>query len=89
MPQIAAGTIAPYKTRVSASEPSANDPEGVTAYLLGILSELQALSRIMRSGDSNQSGDIRVNINGREVFQAVVNENNRAIRSYGKSPLRT
>ena len=88
MPQIAAGTVTPYQTRVAASEPSEDDSEGVAAYLLGILSELQALSRSVRNGENGQTGDIRISINGREVFQAVVDENNRAIRSYGKSPLK-
>lgn len=34
-----------------------------------------------------QSGKV-ISINGREVFQEMVEENNRAIQSYGKSPLR-
>lgn len=89
MPQIAAGTVVPYQTKVAASEPPESDSEGVTAYLLGILSELQALSRIVQNGENGQNRDIRIVINGREVFQAVVDENNRAVRNNGKSPLRT
>ena len=88
MPQIAAGTVTPYQTRVAASVPSESDSEGVTGYLLGILSELQALSRSMRNGENGQNSDIRISINGQELFNVVVDENNRAIRRNGASPLR-
>ena len=57
------------------------------AYLLSILAELQALSRNMQRSDDDQRVT-KVIIGGREVFQTVVEENNRAIRSYGKSPLK-
>jgi len=88
VPQIAAGTVVPYQTRVAATTAPAEDSDGVTAYLLGILSELQALARSMRNGDGGQTGDIKVIIDGREVFQTIVDENNRAIRRTGKSPLK-
>lgn len=88
VPQIAAGTVTPYQTRVAASAPSENDSEGVTGYLYGILSELQALSRSMRNGENGQNSDIRISINGQELFNVVVDENNRAIRRNGASPLR-
>lgn len=88
LPDIAAGTVAPYQTRVAANAAPAGAEGGVEAYLLGILSELQALSRSMQSGDDRKSGDVRVIIGGREVFQVVVDENNRAVRTTGKSPLK-
>lgn len=88
MPQIAAGTVAPYQTRVAAATAPAEDSDGVTAYLLGILSELQALARSMRNGDDSGERVIQVNVDGHGLFQIVVDENNRAIRSSGKSPLK-
>lgn len=88
MPQIAAGTVAPYQTRVAAATAPAEDGDGVTAYLLGILSELQALARSMRNSDGSGEQVIQVNVDGHGLFQIVVDENNRAIRSSGKSPLK-
>lgn len=85
-----AGSVVPYKAAADAngtSGPAPGDPDGVMAYLLSILAELQALSRSMQNSDSDQRVT-KVIIGGREVFQTVVEENNRAIRSYGKSPLK-
>lgn len=87
MPQIAEGTVVPYRTRVESETPQ-DDSEGTTAYLLGILSELQALSRIIRNGEGGQDGDIKIIIGGKEVFDVVVEENDRAIRRTGRSPLK-
>ena len=88
LPNIAAGTVVPYQTRVAANAAPAATEGGVETYLLGILAELQALSRSVRNGDGKQTGDVRVIIGGREVFQVVVDENNRAVRTTGKSPLK-
>lgn len=88
MPQIAAGTVVPYRTRVDTYAPPTGDSDGVTGYLMGILSELQALAEALRSGGSGQSSEIKLIINGREVFQTVVDENERAIQRTGKSPIR-
>ena len=88
-PQIAAGTVVPYKTKVDSTTADKDDSDGLESYLLGILNELQALSRSIRNGENGQDNVISVNVNGREIFEVVVDENNRAIRSYGKSPLRT
>lgn len=88
MPQIAAGTVAPYQTRVAATAAPAEDSDDVTAYLLGILSELQALARSMRNGDGSSEQVIQVNVDGNELFNFVVDKNNRAIRRTGKSPLK-
>lgn len=85
-----AGSVVPYKAAADANgngTPTTGDPDGVMAYLLSILAELQALSRSMQNSDSDQRVT-KVIIGGREVFQTVVEENNRAIRSYGKSPLK-
>lgn len=88
MPQIAAGTVAPYQTRVAATTAPAEDIDGVTAYLLGILSELQALARSMQNGDGSGEQVIQVNVDGNKLFDFVVNRNNRAVRNTGKSPLK-
>ena len=86
-----AGSVAPYKATADASGTGSptdpTSPDGVMAFLLSILSELQALSRTMQNSDGTQPVT-KVIINGREVFQTVVDENNRAIRSNGKSPLK-
>ena len=87
MPNIAAGTVVPYQTRVAAHNAPAGSEGGVEAYLLGILSELQALSRSVRNGDGRQAQPLIVSVGGREIFQIVVDENNRAVRTTGKSPL--
>ena len=88
-PQIAAGTVVPYKTRIDNRGPSEDDSEGVNAYLLNILNELQALSRSFRDGNDKGDGVIEVNVNGRNLFEIMVEENNRAVRRTGMSPLRT
>ena len=88
-PQIAAGTVVPYKTKVDSTTADKDDSDGLGSYLLGILNELQALSRSIRNGETGQDNVISVNVNGKQLFEVVVDENNRAIRSYGKSPLRT
>ena len=88
LPNIAAGTVVPYQTKVAANTAPAGAEGGVEAYLLGILAELQALSRSMRSGDGKQTQPISISIGGREVFQVVVDENNRVVRTTGKSPLK-
>ena len=88
LPNIAAGTVVPYRTRVAANAASGGTGGGTDAYLLSILSELQTLTRSMSSGDGTAARDIRIIIGGREIFQAVVDENNRAIRMTGVSPLK-
>ena len=88
LPNIAAGKVVPYQTKVAANAAPAGTEGGVEAYLLGILAELQALSRSMRSGDGKQTQPISISIGGREVFQVVVDENNRVVRTTGKSPLK-
>lgn len=88
LPNIAAGKVVPYQTKVAANTAPAGAEGGVEAYLLGILAELQALSRSMRNGDGGQPQQISISIGGREVFNVVVDENNRAIMRNGKSPLK-
>ena len=84
------GSVVPYKASSDSNGHGAttpDDPDGVMAYLLSILAELQALSRSMQNSGGNQPV-VKTIINGREVFQTVVEENNRAFRNYGKSPLK-
>lgn len=88
LPNIAAGKVVPYQTKVAANAAPAGAEGGVEAYLLGILAELQSLARSMRNGDGKQTQPISISIGGREVFQVVVDENNRAVRTTGKSPLK-
>ena len=52
---------------------------GITTLLEQILTYIQ---------NDNRNSDIKVNIDGREVFNAVVKENNRAIQRTGASPIR-
>ena len=52
----------------------------------GIATVLEQMYEYMRS--NQDSGDVKVIIDGREVFNAVVNENNRAIQRTGVSPIR-
>lgn len=87
-PEIAAGAIVPNKTKVDNSAPSDGDSDASTGLLAAILAELQALSRQVVN-DDEQNRVFSFNVNGREIFEVIVDENNRAIRSYGKSPLRT
>ena len=87
MPQIAEGTIVPYRTKVDDRTPSEDDSEAVSGYLASILSELQAMLRNVQSGGSNRTIVLPVNINGHELFQIVVEENNHAIIQKGSSPL--
>ena len=87
MPQIAAGTIVPYRTKVEGVAHPADTIEDDTTYLPGILSELRTLVELIR-GSSTGNSDIRVVIDGREVFNVVVAENNRAIQRTGISPIR-
>lgn len=86
MPQIAAGTVAPYKTRIDREDAAETDNGGIIGYLIDILTELQ------RQGSqaqlSNRSGNTMIMIDGREIFQVIVNENNRAIKRTGASPIR-
>lgn len=86
-PEIAAGTVVPYKTKVDTSAPSDGDSDASMGLLAAILAELQALSRQV-ANDDEQNQVFSFNVNGRELFEVIVDENNRAIRSYGKSSLK-
>ena len=88
MPQIAEGTVVPYRTKVDDRTPSEDDSEAVAGYLTSILSELQAMVKNAQNGGANRTIVLPVNINGHEVFQIIVDENNRAIQQRGSSPLR-
>lgn len=89
IPQIAAGTVVPPRTKVGANAAGDN---GENAAGYGYTDEATQLLRNIRdflSTFSNQrNGTVKVLIDGREVFQAVVDENNRAIARTGASPIR-
>lgn len=88
MPQIAEGTVVPYQAKAAANAaPAEDDTDSVTSGLNSILAELQSLAEIVRTASNGQS-IIKVLIDGREVFNAVVAENNRAIQRTGASPIR-
>ena len=87
MPDIATGTVVPVRTRISDQTASQDDSEAVSGYLASILSELQTMLRNVQSGGSNRTIVLPVNINGHELFQIVVEENNHAIIQKGSSPL--
>ena len=88
VPQIAAGTVVPYKTRVDSTTPPEGDSEGMASYLSSIIGQLQTLIESLRNSGSNQPKEIKVIIDGREVFLAMVDENERSIQRTGRSPLR-
>lgn len=88
-PEIAAGTVVPYKTKVDTSAPSDGDSDASMGLLAAILAELQALGRLVTTSSDDQDRVLSFNVNGREFFQIIIDENNRAIKSYGRSPLRT
>ena len=58
-------------------------------YLAGIAQAVEQMFLFMRENNNNQPGDLKVVIDGREVFNVVVAENNRAIQRTGTSPIRT
>ncbi len=57
-------------------------------YLAGIAQAVEQMFLFMRENNNNQPGDLKVVIDGREVFNVVVAENNRAIQRTGTSPIR-
>ena len=87
VPQIAAGTVVPYKTKVDSNTPAEDESDPVEGYLSGIDRALQTLIELIRANGQRDS-TVKVLIDGREVFTTVVNENNRAIRRTGTSPIR-
>ena len=88
VPQIAAGTVVPYKTKVDGNTSSAEDEsDAVEDHLSGIYRALQTLIELIRANGQNNS-TVKVMVDGREIFNVVVKENNRAIRRTGTSPIR-
>ena len=88
MPQIADGSVVPYKTRVDGGAAPIGGEEDAWAGLAAILSELQRIREQIQAGGGVQPLTIPITIDGREVFEAVVAENNRAIQRTGASPIR-
>ena len=87
-PQISAGTVIPSRARVNGQVGSENEPTDAVALLTSILAELQGLVQVIRSTGSNGTQIIKVIADGREIFNLVVDENNRAIQRTGQSPIR-
>ncbi len=90
IPDIAMGTIVPPKTKVGGTYYGSNGEE---AQGDGYTDEATQLLRNIRDflatlGSNQRGGDIKVVIDGRQVFKAVVDENNRAINRTGASPIR-
>ena len=89
IPQIAAGTVVPVRTKVSPTDIYTGG-EGYTDEDTEI-SELVQLVRNIRdylASAGQRGGDVKVVVNGREIFQVVVDENNRAIARTGASPIK-
>ena len=86
-PQVSAGSVVPYKTRVN-SGADAEDAHGVVA--TGLSDILAQLQRLVRNTEDGFSGTfvIPVSIDGRDVFEVVVDQNNREIQRTGESPIR-
>ena len=89
IPQIAIGQVVPPKTRVGA--PGTMPEESYTVQDEAT-SELVQLVRNIRDFLSSNSGGRPINltatVDGRVLFQTVVDENNRAINRTGASPIR-
>ena len=89
IPQIAVGTVVPPRTKIGAN---LSGDSGYTEEESYATNELVQLVRNIRdflaSGNGQRGGTVKVLIDGREVFQAVVDENNRTIARTGASPIR-
>ena len=85
-PQISAGTVVPYKTQVDTSGTTENAKEEVAT----VLGELLAAVRGLSSQNDETPREVHYHIvaDGKEIFDLVVMENDRAINRTGASPLR-
>ena len=91
IPAIAEGTVVPYRVRTAANEaPMADSTDTTQTSLTEILSEMREQNRLLQliEAAARNGSSVKVQIDGREVFNTVVNENNRAIRRTGTSPIR-
>ena len=86
-PQIAAGTVVPYKARVNGLTTSEETSAAVATSLSDILLQLKDLVRNTAEGFSGTIV-IPVTMDGHEILEVVVDENNRAIQRTGQSPIR-
>lgn len=87
IPQIATGTVVPYKARVAASNQNESYTNGV-AVSDEMLQIMRNILEYLRQSSGNGGSDVKVIIDGREILNTVVNENNRAIRRTGASPIK-
>lgn len=81
VPQISSGSVTPYRTRVNEDESYTGKTEN---YLASILALLQTLADNSGKGETSY----QIIANGREIFELVIDENNRAIQRTGASPIR-
>lgn len=90
IPQVAMGTVVPYRTKAAAMAGGGNYEMENAGYTDEMVQLLRNIRDYLAAGGGNGGDkDIKVIIDGREVFNAVVNENNRAIRrTGGVSPLK-
>lgn len=90
IPQIAAGSVVPARVAVASSgyetDGTMMDGEYLDDIRIGIQNLVELLSGSMSSSNSGQT--VQIMIDGKAVFDAVVNENNRAITRTGRSPIR-
>lgn len=87
MPQIAAGTVVPYRTRVSDQTSAVDASEAANEVLTRILSELQGQTKALMNGGSGSENVIKLILDGQQIYETVVNRNNSAIRQRGSNPL--
>lgn len=88
-PQISTGTVVPYKTKVDSGPSDAGMQDtSVVQLLMSVVSELQGLVQVVRGLSKNGDTVYKIIADGREIFDLVVDENNRAIQRTGQSPIR-
>lgn len=90
IPAIAAGTEVPYRARLATNAGSVETETLGGSEAIALLQQIvdairQSGGSASRSGSNGQT--ISVNIDGREIFNAVVSENNKTIKRTGISPL--
>lgn len=86
MSAIAQGFVVPPNATKGFSDGSTDNTQ-YTGTLVSAIETALANVEANRGGQSSKNQVIKININGREVFNAVVRENNKALMRTGSSPL--